>query len=34
MQFAHIGVHFEVKAFPILQAGFNRPLIIDCFCAR
>jgi hypothetical protein len=33
MQYADIG-YFSVKAFRIVQGGFNRPLIVDRFCAR
>jgi hypothetical protein len=27
-------VHFYVEAFRIVQLCFNRPLIVDRFCAR
>jgi hypothetical protein len=27
-------VHFDVKALRIVQGGFNRPPIVDCFRAR
>jgi hypothetical protein len=27
-------VHLYVKAFRIVQGGFNRPLIVDRFCVR
>jgi hypothetical protein len=27
-------VHFYVEGFRIVQGGFNRPLIVDRFCAR
>ncbi len=33
MQYASIG-YFSVEAFRIVQGGFNRPLIVDRFCAR
>jgi hypothetical protein len=34
MQYAKYWVHFYVKAFRIVQGGFNRPLIVDRFRAR